>query len=97
MTTWIIIGCVIAFALLLCFLLAVANFSGDRFMEKYEKMNAREANTSLTPIQYINLLLNKFFKRDMEIVQISNIAGDAYSNGKLFLSGNRLKMKTLAS
>ena len=97
MNTWIIIGCVIAFALLLCFLLAVANFSGDRFMEKYERMNQREANTSLTPIQYIDYLLNKFFKRNMEIVQISNVAGDAYSAGKLFLSGNTLRMKTLAS
>ena len=97
MTTWLIIGAVIAVALLLCFLLAVANFSGERFMEKYEEMNRIEANTDLTPLQYIDYLLNKFFKRNMEIIQISKVAGDAYSKGKLFLSTDTIRRKSLAS
>ncbi len=95
--TWIIIIGIIAVCLLLCFLLAIANFSGERFMEKYEKMNGIDANTNLSPLEFINYVLGKFFGCKMEIVQISNIAGDAYSKGKLFLSGNTLHLRTLAS
>lgn len=97
MNTWIIIICVVTALLLLCFLLAVANFSGERFMEKYEEMNNIEANTNLTPIEFAELVVSKYIKRHMEIVQISNVAGDAYSKGKLFLSGNTIRLKTLAS
>lgn len=97
METWLIIICVIALAVLLCFLLAIANFSGDRFMEKYEKMNKIEADVLLTPKQYIDFIHKKYFKGNLEIIQISNVAGDAYSKGKLFLSGNTLYLKTLAS
>lgn len=97
-TIWIIIGGVIAFALILCFLLAVANFAGDRFDEKYEKINSIEAETQLSPLQYIYYLEKKYFKNfNLEVIQISRIAGDAYGGGKLFLSTNTLSLKTLAS
>lgn len=97
MVTWLIIGGVIAFLLLLFFLLAVANYSGEKFDEKYKEMNRIEANTNLSPMQFITFLLNKYLKRDIEVVQISNVAEDAYGNGKLFLSGNTIRNKTLAS
>jgi hypothetical protein len=96
MEIWIIVG-VIVLAFLLCFLLAIANYSGERFMDKYNEMNKIEAETRLSPLQYIQYIEDKYFKGKMEVVQISNVAGDAYSNGKLFLSGNTIQLNSLAS
>ncbi len=97
MNVWIIIIGVIAIAVLLCFLLAVANYSGERFMEKYNEYNNIDANINMTPLQFINYIASRHFKNRLEIVQISNVAYDCYSKGKLFLSGNTLNLNTLAS
>lgn len=96
-TTWIIIIGVIAAAILLAFLLAVANFSGDRFLEKYKEFDKVEAYCELTLLEYFEYLNHKYFDNKIAIVQISNLAGDAYSKGKLFLSGNTLSTQSLAS
>ena len=97
MNVWIIIGLVIAAAVLLCFLLAVANFSYDKFMERYKQMDNTEANTSMTPVEFANRVIAKYIKRRLEIVQISRQAGDAYGGGKLYLSSNSIYKKSLAS
>ena len=97
MNVWIIIGLVFAALLALCFLLAIANFTDERFAEKYNEFNNIEANTNLSPLDFVEQVLRRYIKKPLEIVQISNIAGDAYGKGKLFLSGNTLNMHTLAS
>lgn len=97
MNFWIIIICVIAVAVLLCFLLAIANHSGERFMDKFDEMNNIPAETKFTPTEYIEFIHKKYFNKKLEIVQISNVAGDAYSKGKLFLSGDTLFKNSLAS
>lgn len=97
MKYWIVIIAVISVAVLLCFLLAIANHSGERFMDKYKQMNNITAQTNLTPRDFIALIHEKYFNGRIEIVQISNLAGDAYSKGKLFLSGDTLYKNTLAS
>ena len=97
MNFWIFLIVVIAVAVLLCFLLAIANHSGEKFMDQYKQMNNIQAETNFSPIDFINFIHQKYFKTKLEIVQISNIAGDAYSKKKLFLSGDTLYKKTLAS
>ncbi len=97
MSTWFIIIGVIAALLLLCFLLAVANYSGERFMQKYEEMNNIEAKTKLTSIDFVDFVVRRFIKTPIEIVQISAVAGDAYSKRKLFLSTDTIYKPSLAS
>ena len=83
-TTWIIIIAVIAVAVLICFLLAVANFSYERFMARYKELDQ----------VYIN---HEYFQGKLQIVQISQVAGDAYGRGKLFLSTSTLSNNSIAS
>ncbi len=97
MSTWFIIIGVIAILLLLCFLLAVANYSGDRFMQKYEEMNNIEANTKISPVDFVDFVAGKFIKVPIEIIPISRVAGDAYSKRKLFLSTDTIHKPSLAS
>lgn len=93
----IIIISVIALAVLLCFILAIANYAGERFLEKYKSFDKVEAQTDLTPLEYIDLLNQKYFNQKLQVVQISSYAGDAYSKGKLFLSTNTINKNSLAS
>lgn len=97
MAWWAILIIIVGVLLLLCFLLAVANFSGERFMEKYENMNRIRASKNISPMTFIAIINNKFFDGKLEIVQISNIASDYYSKGKLFLSTETLRIPSLAS
>ena len=94
---WLILILVVTGLLLLCFLLAVANFSGDRFMEKYEKMKKLYPASQMSTIEFISRLNAKYFKSSLQIVQISTISKYAYSKGKLFLSTETLKNPSLAS
>ena len=96
-TTWIIIICVIVFAVLLCFLLAVANFSYDRFMQKYKELDNIPIQSGLTTLQFINQLNYNVFQGNLQILQISQVAGDAYGNGKLFLSTRTISKNSIAS
>lgn len=97
MEAWIIIVLVIAVAVLLCFLLAIANHSGERFMDRFEELNEIQTETDLMPLQLISYIQSKFLKRQIEIVKISKVAGDSYSKGKLYLSGETLSRNSLAS
>lgn len=94
---WIIIIGVVGVAVLLAFLLAIANFSGERFFEKFKEMDNIPAYCELTILEYFQYLNHKYFNNKIVIIQISNLAGDAYSKGKLFLSGNTLSKESLAS
>lgn len=97
MNIWFIIIGIVAILVLLCFLLAVANYSGERFMQKYEEVNNIEANTNMSPIDFVDFVVDRFIKTPIEIVQISRVAGDAYSRRKLFLSTDTIHRRSLAS
>ena len=97
MEWWIIVIIVIAVLLLFCFLLTIANFSGERFMERYQEMQTKFTIKNLSPIQFISIINNKFFDGKLKIIQISTLAGDAYSKGKLFLSTDTINKPSLAS
>lgn len=96
-TTWIIIISIIAFAVLLCFLLAVANCSYDKFMQSYQELNKRPIRAELGTLDFIGNLNNKYFKNSLQVVQISALAGDAYLKGKIYLSTNSIHQNSLAS
>lgn len=93
----IIIICVVAFLLMLCFFLAVANFAGEKFMDSYKQMNSINAGVELSPLEYLAFLNAKYFDGEIVVKTISNIAGDAYSKKTLFLSGATQGSHSLAS
>lgn len=97
MQLWIIIILVLLALLLLCFLLAVANFSGERFMERYQQLSKVMTRSELTPLEFISKLNFKYFSGKLQIVQVSTVAKDAYSKGKLFLSTDSIRVPSLAS
>ncbi len=96
-TTWIIIIAVIAVAVLICFLLAVANFSYERFMARYKELDQVYIKSNLMPYDFVNMINHEYFQGKLQIVQISQVAGDAYGRGKLFLSTSTLSNNSIAS
>ncbi len=97
MPWWGIVIIVAVILLLLCFLLSIANFSGDRFMEKYQEMNKVFISTEITPLEFISRLNLKYFVGKLEIIKVAAVARDAYSKGKLFLSTDTLSLPSIAS
>ena len=95
--TLLIIICVVAFLLMLCFFLAVANFAGEKFMDSYKRMDAIEAKTDFSTYQYFSWLNLKHFGGEIVVKTIANIAGDAYSKKTLYLSGATQGSHSLAS
>ncbi|MBQ8444377.1 MAG: zinc metallopeptidase [Clostridia bacterium] len=93
---WIILG-VVAIGVLFCFLLAIANHAGERFLERYEEVDKLEVKGELSPVEFVAEINNKYLKRKLKIVEISELASDAYSKGNLFLSSKTLRTKSIAS
>lgn len=96
-TTWIIIIAVIAVAILICFLLAIANYSYERFMAKYKELDQIYIKSNLMPYDFVNMINREYFSGKLQIIQISQVAGDAYGKGKLFLSTSTLSNNSIAS
>ncbi len=96
-TIWIIIICLIAFAILICFLLSIANFSYDRFLQRYKELDKIGVNSNLTTMEFINQVNYQVFGNKLKILQISQVAGDAYGSGKLFLSTRTINSNSIAS
>ena len=96
-TTILIVVCVVAFLLMLCFFLAIANFAIEKFYDSYKIMEGIESDTSYSPKDFIDHLNAKYFEGKIKVLTISNIAGDAYSNKTLYLSGATQASKNLAS
>ena len=79
------------------YLLAVANFSGERFMDKYKEMNKKFSQTKISPLEFISQINQKHFDGKLEVIQVSKVASDSYSRGKLFLSTDTINIPSLAS
>lgn len=97
MNFWLLLIVVVALGVLLCFLLAIANHSGERFMDEYKEMNNIPARTKLTPLDFVDYIIKKYININLEIVHIKTIAGDAYSKRKLYLSSDTIARPSLAS
>ena len=96
-TTWIVIIAVVAFAVLICFLLAIANNAYDRFLQRYKELDKVPGASGLTTKDFIGAINYEVFKNKLKIIQISQLAGDAYSGGKLYLSTRTLNNNSVAS
>lgn len=95
--TWIIIGCVIGFAVLLCFLLAVANFAGERFLERYEEVDQLTIENPISPTEFFNQMNSNFFGNKLRNCSVAGRATDAYSKGVLYLSMHSQHRRSIAS
>ena len=69
-TTWIIIIAVIAVAILICFLLAIANYSYERFMAKYKELDQIYIKSNLMPYDFVNMINREYFSGKLQIIQI---------------------------
>lgn len=97
METWIIITIVVAAAVLLCFLLAVANFSGERFMEHYEEVNKIEVRCDQKPLQFVQEINKKHFGGKLRVGMVAKRAADAYAQGVIYLSPQTASINSIAS
>lgn len=97
MKTLIIGISILALAVIFCFLLAVANFAGERFFEKYEKLNSIRTSCFLSSLEFASEINNKYFNGKLKIFKTDKKVGDAYSGGMLILSSQTLSSPSLAS
>ena len=82
---------------MLCFLLSIANFSGERFLEEYEQTNKIEVQTECTPLQFVAEMNEKHFKGRLRVGQVAQKATDAYSKGTIYLSTQTIYTNSVAS
>lgn len=97
METWIIIVIVVALAVLMCLLLSIANFSGERFMEEYGKINAIEVRNNLKPLEFAHQINNNYFAGKIKVGRVAQSAADAYSKGAIYLSNETVSKNSIAS
>lgn len=94
MEFWWIILIVVAVVGLLSAILAVGNFSTDKFMEIYEKMFEMPAQAHKTIIEYINEQNYSRFDGKLKVARTKKLVGDGYNHKNKVLI---LTDKTLAS
>ena len=94
MEIWVIILIVVAVVAFLSAILAIGNFSYDRFLAMYNKMFQTPAQAHKTIIEYINEQNYSHFDGKLKIARTKKIAGDGYSHKNKVLI---LTDKTLAS
>ena len=95
--TWVIIGCVLGFAVLLCFLLAVANFAGERFLERYEEVDQMGIENAISTNEFFKQMNSSFFGNKLACHLVTGKATDAYSKGALYLSEHSRFRNSIAS
>lgn len=94
----IVIGIiVIALVVIFCFLLAVANYSGERFFEKYEKLNEERVSCFYNSLEFVGQINHKYFNGELKLGRTDEKCGDAYAKGILFLSRETFSSPSLAS
>ena len=96
MTLWIILG-IFALGVILCFLLAVANHSGERFFERYEEVDKMMIEDEISPIDFVSTINKNHFNGKLKIAQLSEVGDDAYHKDTLYLSWKTLSNPSIAS
>ncbi len=96
MMTYIIIGVVIGLGLLLCFLLAVANFSWNQFYDKYKENEARRNSFGITTLQYVSQINQQVFQGKLKLTKTAEFR-DFYGGGIVGLSQQTMNSNSLAS
>ncbi len=96
MWTWIIVGIVIGLAVLLCFLLAIANFSFENFEAKLKEYSVKRNSYGITTHQYVDMLNKNYFNGRLKIAKCARLK-DHYSRGIVALSEETMNSNSLAS
>lgn len=94
--TTIIIICVGAFLLFLCFLLTIASFSSDKFMDNYKKLLKKKTNSVFTVSAFLKIINAKYLKNKVSIVPINEDGGDFYNSKKKIIGFNMKSENSLA-
>ena len=94
MEIWVIVLIVVAVEAFLSAILAIGNFSYDRFLAMYNKMFQTPAQAHKTIIEYINEQNYSHFDGKLKVARTKKIAGDGYSHKNKVLI---LTDKTLSS
>lgn len=96
MITYIIIGVVIGLGLLLCFLLAVANFSFNQFYEKFKENDVRRNSYGITTLEYVSRINAEHFSNKLRLTKCAKFK-DFYGGGIVGLSESTMKSNSLSS
>lgn len=96
-STIIIIALILAFGVVFCLCLSIANYAGDNYHAHYLELDKVQSSTGLTIEEFFNLINNKHFDGKIKVYINPKEGYDAYSKGRLFLSPKTVKSNSLAS
>lgn len=96
MWTWVIVGIVVALAVVLCFALAVASFSFDNYAEKLKNLDAKRNSYGITTLEFVDGINKQFFGGRLKLARAQEWY-DHYSSGVVALSEKTMQSNSLAS
>ncbi len=97
MTTIIIIVLCVSLGLLICLGLAIANFAGENFYDKYMALDKEDSKSELTSLGFFQMINKIYFNEKLRLGGGVKEGGDAYAKGILFLSERTMTSSSLAS
>ena len=92
----LIIAIVLVIIVLLCACLAIANFAGEDFSEKYRELSRLRIENDITVVQFFKMINEKFFNNRLLVTETRE-GTDAYAKGVLFLSRSTINSNNIAS
>lgn len=93
----IILICIVAAVILICFLLSIASFSGEKFFKIYKKMQSKTTKTGYTASLFISELNSKYFDKKIHLQEIQANYGDYYDSGRKTIAINLKNENSLAT
>ena len=96
MWLYIVIGIGVLFFLLICFCLAVANFSFDNFKEKRQEAMGYVAQNGMNILDFVAIINKKYLDGALQVTRCDEYM-DHFSPGYIALSPSTLSSNSLAS
>ena len=93
---YVVIGLLVAFAIFVCFALAVASFSFDNYYENLKKTNQMQNSCGVSTLDYVDEINDKYFDSKLNIMRCPEHQ-DHYSSGVVALSEKTMASNSLAS
>lgn len=94
--TWVIIGAVVLFVVLLCVALAIASFSFENYYAKLQEVDEIQNSARMTTLEYVSQINQSNFGGRLHIERCEQFY-DHYSTGRVALSDNTMNSDSLAS
>jgi len=96
MWTYVVVGVIIALAVLLCLALAIASFSFDNFNQKLNELSQIENSNNISTLDYVRTINQTYFKNRLQIARCDEF-NDHYSSGVVALSDRTMMSNGLSS